>query len=153
MDPNSEFRGIPWRWLIFDSSLCSCLSHSGSVPIKCTQHRRWEGQTQSELCKEEKWPRSQILIGLHAPLGLSSLESKIPSHLGNKQTNKKLPRPVQFLLQCPEALGLGLLYPWIQNHSLRDDCSRVRRAHLIQSSLCYGWSTGPERWCDCPPRG
>ena len=109
MDPNSEFRGIPWRWLIFDSSLCSCLSHSGSVPIKCTQHRRWEGQTQSELCKEEKWPRSQILIGLHAPLGLSSLESKIPSHLGNKQTNKQTKNFPGLFSSCYNVLKLLVL--------------------------------------------
>lgn len=28
-----------------------------------------------------------------------------------KKNNKTLPRPAQFLLQCPGAPGLGLLYP------------------------------------------
>ena len=28
-----------------------------------------------------------------------------------RKKNKNLPRPAQFLLQCPGASGLGLLYP------------------------------------------
>lgn len=62
------------------------MSHSGSVPINAHSTEDGKGRLNQNFVEEEKWPKSQILIGLHASLGLSSMESKIPSHLGKKKT-------------------------------------------------------------------
>ena len=68
-----------------------------------------KGRPNQNFVEEEKWPESQILIGLQAPLGLSSLESKIPSHLGKK--TKTFPGLLSSCYNVPELLVLASFTP------------------------------------------